>query len=388
MQLDVLCPKTVDLVVGLDAQPALRNRLITQCYHDLSSILAGALGGPDVNWCTYATWASATAGTFIRDEEVPRLLRELLGGSVGVRGTLASLGTRLVGPAGERVLSSFDLLSAAANIVGDVRSQITLGNRAVFAELAPIFGAFIRSLDGGRPNAAKLDALLASLRPGPSTANGQSLLREAFEELGRAACEHDPRRRAEHMLLANALTGLHEQLRLQPFIAGSLDAPVDDLLREHWLKGAPTAEGAGNEGLWSKVHTAWERFGSVLAHHVSEAWEQFATHTMMTLTVPGQVLHLGQALPPPPDAPLYPAELLRIQNPDLYELLIQYDATDPDALGDVGASDWSALPQRMRYILALFRSRQQTPSLRGQPFSDETQQTLWRDLKSSVEPAG
>ena len=31
--------------------------LITQCYHDLSSALAEALGGENANWCTYATWA-------------------------------------------------------------------------------------------------------------------------------------------------------------------------------------------------------------------------------------------------------------------------------------------------------------------------------------------
>jgi hypothetical protein len=380
MQLDVLCPRTLDLVVGLDAHPSLRNRLITQCYHNLSSVLAEALGGPNVNWCTYATWASATAGTFIRDEEVPWLLRDLLDKSGGVRGTLASLCTRLVGPTGERLLSGFDLLGAAAHIVGDVRTQITLGNRAVFEELAPIFADFVRCLEGGRPNGAKLDALLASFRPGPSTANGQSLLREAFEELGRAACERDPQRRAEHILLANALTGLHEQLRLQPYIAGSLDAPVEDLLREHWLRGAPTLDDAGTESLWGRLHTAWERFGSVLGHHVSQAWEDFATQTMMTLAVPGQVLHLGRALPPPPAAPLYPAELSQIRNPDLSELLLQYDASDPDEIGDVGARDWTALPQRMRYILALFRSRQQTPSLREQPFCSAEQQTLLRDF--------
>ena len=68
----------VNRIVALDAQPVLRNLLITQCYHDLSEELGRVLGARNVNWCSYATWASKTAGRFIRNEEIPGMFRKLL----------------------------------------------------------------------------------------------------------------------------------------------------------------------------------------------------------------------------------------------------------------------------------------------------------------------
>ena len=54
----------VDWVIHLDEEPVRRNLLITQGYHDLSRALAGSLGYENRNWCTFATWASGTAGRF------------------------------------------------------------------------------------------------------------------------------------------------------------------------------------------------------------------------------------------------------------------------------------------------------------------------------------
>src|ERR1700735_1101719 len=58
--------------------PAYRNLKITQAYHDLKIALAHQFGPKNVTWCAYATWASKTAGSFIRAEEVPGLVREYL----------------------------------------------------------------------------------------------------------------------------------------------------------------------------------------------------------------------------------------------------------------------------------------------------------------------
>lgn len=44
----------IDWIVGLDDDPGRRNFLITQCYHDLSTGLAQALGSENANWCTFA----------------------------------------------------------------------------------------------------------------------------------------------------------------------------------------------------------------------------------------------------------------------------------------------------------------------------------------------
>ena len=49
----------------------LRNLRITECYHRLSHELAAAVDAGNANWSTFATWASKTAGNWIRNEEVP-----------------------------------------------------------------------------------------------------------------------------------------------------------------------------------------------------------------------------------------------------------------------------------------------------------------------------
>ena len=51
--------------IGQTSEAALRNLLITQCYHDLSHELASAVDHGSANWSTFATWASKTAGQSI-----------------------------------------------------------------------------------------------------------------------------------------------------------------------------------------------------------------------------------------------------------------------------------------------------------------------------------
>src|SRR5690606_7663116 len=64
----------VAAVVAMDAYPVRRNYEITQAYADISRAFRDALGFEEANWCTFATWASATAGDFIRGDEIPQLL--------------------------------------------------------------------------------------------------------------------------------------------------------------------------------------------------------------------------------------------------------------------------------------------------------------------------
>jgi hypothetical protein len=365
----------VPRIVALEAQPVLRNLLITQCYHDLSSEMGRVLCASNANWCTFATWASRTAGRFIRNEEVPRMFRKLLEDSQGFQSGTARILTRLRGlhPAMSFV-PQHGLLGLADKIVDDVSGQIIAGNLKVFAELAPVFARFVRLFDGGSFNEAGAEQLLASLRVGPSGKDGQSLLREAMEHFMAAARERDPIVKAQHMLIANAQTGLHEQIRLQPFIAGSLNAPVQDVLSGLWEE---ESQKATVPTLFDRIDALWDRMGAALVHDAEKAWDEFSAEVLMTLTVPGQVLRLGSALPPVGQKPLYPEPLVKITNDEAYALLEQYDALDPKAEGRVGADDWTSLAQRMRYILALFRSRQQEATMLQQPFSDVQRADLW-----------
>ena len=125
-------------IAAMDKQPVLRNLLITQCYHDLSMELARVLGAGNANWCTFATWASKTAGRFIRNDEVPALFRKLLEDSGGFRRGTQRVSQGLFSLHPESAFGELDLLAVAEETVGEVSAQITAGNLKVFSELAPV----------------------------------------------------------------------------------------------------------------------------------------------------------------------------------------------------------------------------------------------------------
>lgn len=364
-------------IVALEEDPVLRNLLITQCYHDLSTGLAEVVGQENANWCNFATWASKTAGDFIRKEEVPALFRKILEDHHGYVSNAKTLTADLLGVHAGSTLDHGGLLDLAEYVVEDVSDQITIGNLKVFAELGPIFATLIGCYDGGSADEAKLAALYGSLKPGPSDEGGQDVLRKAIEAFVAAQAESDAHQKAELMLLTNGYTGLHEQIRLQPYIAGSLDAPVEDSFARIWdEKAHHGAEG----GILGGIKSLFDRAAHLVVKEAEKAWEIFATKALMTLAVPGQVLHLGGALPPPVGGPLYPPELTTIDNEELAAALTKYGALDADG-DDVAATDWADLDQRMKYIFALFRSRQQVPSLFDQPFTTEQHAAIVDDQK-------
>lgn len=368
-------------IISLDGDPILRNLLITQCYHDLSSALSQVLSPTDANWCTFATWASKTAGRFIRKEEAPKPFRELLASSVALRGSAQRLRAAIGGVLSGIVVGPEDVLDLADRIIDDVSEQITAGNLKVFSELGPIFAELVDAYDApGRPSQQRVAALLAKLRPGPSRSGGQSLLHSALEHFVEASAESNPTRKAQLLLLANAQTGLHEQIRLQPYIARSLDAPVADLFEEVWNDRAKKANGGANgASILHRLHAAFERLAHPIVAETERIWQVFSTRELMTLMVPpDQLLRLGADLPPPPPpgTPLFPRELDQLEIRELVQLADQYGAFTP---ADVAALDWTRLPDRMRYIIALFRSRQQDQPLLGPPFTPAQHQSLLED---------
>src|SRR5215472_15564362 len=72
------------------ADPAARNRKITQSYWELSTEMERRILG-HANWCTYATWASQQAGVTIRHEDLPELLCQRLQKSWTIIGLDAKL---------------------------------------------------------------------------------------------------------------------------------------------------------------------------------------------------------------------------------------------------------------------------------------------------------
>src|SRR5687768_15218168 len=128
----------VDRIIALDAQPALRNLRITQCYHDLSQSFATLFGAVNVNWCTFASWASKTAGRFVRGE-LMAIFRDALQSDPRLAAKLDRINKvlRLIESSAELdQLVLFEVLNAP---VLEVSRYITAGNLAVFGRLGRCF---------------------------------------------------------------------------------------------------------------------------------------------------------------------------------------------------------------------------------------------------------
>lgn len=388
-------PGDVQTIVALDRDPIFRNLRITQGYHDLSEGMRTLTGASDINWCTLGTWASKTAGRFIRNDELPGVFKALLESS----GPFAEA---------EKLLGVSGLAQLAAKIVHDVSDYIMVGNRVVFAELGGVFADFLTELGSDTVyDAERLARFQDRLTPGmpePDTATpgpdgtlvvvargGQGLLRDMAADYYAARFETDPKRRAELVLRANARGGLHEQTRLQTYIAGSLDAPIEDTLVPH----ARTQIDANHRGPAAAArHALVDTILPAICRRLEKAWEDFSTLALMELTLPDGVLHLSKPLPAEQGCPIYPPLLATIDDPVLRELLTEYGALDlaqreslidrvedrfasllglghprHPAMVDAGAIDWVDLRQRMTYIFALFRSRADDVHLAGEPFS-------------------
>jgi len=347
-------PEVCREIAGVaDAVP--RNLQITQSYHDLSSAMHRWLGGRDANWCTFATWASKQAGAFIRNDEVPRGLRELLGIEAGGAGPAT--------PAHRSWLLGFVVAT-----VEDVSRHIADGNRKVYAELGPIFARFLQAFGDDLGDAGRtIDDFCATLKPGDTADGGQERLRRAFRYYHAARSVEDAKQRAEQILLANLLVGQHEQIRLQSAIAGSLDAPFDVALeRAERRAAALRLRDATRQLLRFVIRLVMPR----ALRDAKDLWIRAETEFMMTLALPDGTLHLGDDLPPLPDGRSFPPELEQIRNSDLTAFLADIRAARGPASGS-GADNWADLDDRMVFIAALFRSRQQDERLLQQPFAPD-----------------
>ncbi len=353
----------------------LRNLLITQRYHDLSRGLAGVLGRKNVNWSTFATWASKTAGQSIRDEEVPKPLLDLIQRAGRLDSAIEWLNHSIFGGGTAATLERADVVERVEATVKDVSSTIAQGNLKVFAELAPLFlhaiVAFGRDTESRQTT---IDAFVAELRPGPASADGQDLLKEAFANYYRARFESDFTKKAQLVLLANGQVGLHEQTRLQPNILEALDAPIEDLLTDH--VAARVEEKTGDAALAGRVRENRDQHLGPLLGLVSDGWRRFATHFLMKLALPGHAyLSLGADMPPLGRAADFPAPLVRLTLPDLLAFAEHYLETLVSEAG-TGAHDWADLDQRMDFIVDLFRTRQQTAALLDQPFTEAQREAI------------
>jgi hypothetical protein len=353
--------------ISMLADPVIRNLRITQAYFDLSTACHGPVTA-NANWCTFATWASQQAGRTVRGEDLVDSLkrRALLAtpflavvekvGRWFVRQGLFNPNERL-GRLANAIHGPLDGLEAASR-------EIALGNQRVFEEIGFEFARFLAMRGGDvSHNAAGLAEFTAGLRPG-APPDGQDRLKEAFANYYAARFTADPEARAQLEYLANVQIGIHEQIRLQPQIERGMTEPVID--EATWGLKLLASLFPGSVTWWGWVRDGFAGVLRVTLRPVRKRMialiREVVTQHMMTLSIAGRLLSLTDPVPLPP-SPL----LETLTNPDLVALL----ATVPPpvgGMGDVGASDWSSVGQRMRYISYLFRAWHQRPEVFDAPF--------------------
>lgn len=357
---------SINEIISLDAEPILRNLKITQCYYDLSQAIAQRLGYENVNWCTFATWASKTAGRFIRLENVNLKLHQTLHLSVDYNNWLLDIDEKYSELNLTQEFWHKSVHDAGLNVISLMSADIAAGNLKVFSELGPVFcstlDAFDKSLRGEHD---AVEIVLAGLHPGTSAEGGQDLLGNAIRDFHVALHEPDACKKAELILRANAQIGLHEQIRLQPYISSALEVPLPHSfyadIHRRTLENIPVTK-----------HSILNFFLEDIApigHIVNNAWLFMSTHYLMTLAFPDEVLRLGHDLPNPSGGPLFPEQLFNLQDAALMNLLKQYNAHLNTPFHS-HSNNWAHLECRMHYILNLFRSRQQHRPLLEPPFDE------------------
>lgn len=369
--LNTSVPSVADVArIAAMGNRVLRSLEITECYSQLSLAMRGRTG-ETANWCTFATWASRQAGSTIRGEDLLDRLKRRLGEQARMFAPIRSVyrillrkglfepGTRL-GRAVAEIHTPFDAFERASESVAQ-------GNLKVFAEIGREFARFLASVPtDARPDSAEMQRFCAELRPGPPP-DGQDYLKEAFTHYQQQRHESDPATGAAWMLLANLKIGLHEQTRLQPQIAEAIDAPLvtaEDLGARVLHKLIP-----GSERWYEwfrKPAAAVIGWGAARIRNAAVTLtRETVTEAMMVLRLPNVVLSLGKNL----EAPVPPI-FSGTPHPALADFLRRYD-TCPPGTSDCGARDWADLPQRMHYILHLFRAYSEEASLFSKPFTDE-----------------
>lgn len=351
--------------------PVVRNLRITDCYHQLSTAMAGRTG-PGANWCTFATWASRQAGQTIRGEDFVQQLERSVKLPVKVLHPIQSLWRALLrrgifrpetrlGRMVREIHSPFDAFERASDAVAR-------GNRKVFEEIGWHFARYLNQCPAdAAPQSEEFQRFLTELRPGDPP-EGQSYLRQAFTHYQAQRFQSHAGARAQLVFLANLEIGLHEQTRLQPEIREAMDSAAstaEDLGARSLAVLFP-----GSAGWWSVARTPLaallDRLARSFSRFAQGVSRQVVTDCLMVLGLPGgAAIHLGQNLDTP-----FPETLSNLDNADAVRLLERFEPP-PSKPDDCGAKDWSELPQRMHYIVHLFRAFHERADLHRPPFTPE-----------------
>ncbi len=323
----------IQAVIG-DPEPIRANLRIT-ISHDRLSLALRTVTGADAgaNFHTWAVWGSRKAGATIRCDDTARVRRgvQRIATVAGVASSLLALRARgRAGHLGSALLTTAFLSVPKAIFDARLRTtarHVLAGNRTVLEDIGLPTARFVALFQHAeRPDDAKLEQFLATLRPGAAPQQGQELLRRAFTYYYRARWATTPEEKHQLMLAGNYAAILHEHLRLDPYI----DAAIPLL------------------------------------------WRRWTTRKLLSYSIGSEALRVGADLAAQPDGQ-FPRSLHQITLADLQEFLhgpVGWDQT-PESLHGSAAQDWTELDDRMNYIVDLFRANHLHDAVFAAPFTPE-----------------
>jgi len=318
--------------------PVIRNLMISQTYHDLSLSLKMLLGDRGGNftqgsWPTIASWVSNTVGVAIRKQLLPFLVEEMLPHApLWLQDLL------------EIVPEALDIL--IPSILNSSSEYLAGGNNIVFKQIGvahSMFGVYFANLT--ERNETRLQSYLKTFNQNDPVVG---YLQQAMTYLYEAMFTDDYDSKAQFFLIYGLLGTLAEQIRVQSYLKGAIP---------------------------SNVTINLPIFGEVKIPEDVTAY--IFTSYMETLVLANEILWVGEDMPLRPwDGQMWSQGLDKLTLPVLDNLYISFVGQDTSLLG-TAASDWLDLNQRMRYVCALFRTRNSDPYLDCPIFSMEVQEQFW-----------
>jgi ER-bound oxygenase mpaB/B'/Rubber oxygenase, catalytic domain len=353
-----------------------RNQWITYAYWRISQRLRKRIGA-NASWCTFSTWSSRTVGANLRLENSGRRVDELIKDKDS---SVDEHDSRLFLELQYRVSTRDD---------GAAQRALALGNRLIFHEIGFAMIDFLEWADKhDDPDDGSWERYRETITPYEASdlfpAADVEQLRGGLECCYQAKYANTDDQKAELVLRGNLLLGAYEQWRVGPVLKVALDPWPGRLVRviQADPHAAPELSLPGAGTPWALRHQ------SPVLRSLATQFAGGLTRLFMALDAPlfsclVTPFRLGQGVPPHPgDGQRFPRALRNrnLKDLELKKLIGLYDRSgdirldEPDRPSDPALSaarNWTLFPDRMNFIVNLFRAGQQDDTMyRGLPDGD------------------
>lgn len=362
--------------VGAISDPILRNLWITLTYSDLSNAVRERAAAPnDANWLSFGSWASNTVGATMRLTEAHEAVRVRIAEDEELKAAHSnSVAAHIV--IGRMKLADLlhpvQLARRIAALAGAAGAYLGHGNMIVFNEIGAATAKWVEIVDAGGPIEQQRADMAAFCADAPIVL-GENRLAAGCDLLFDAREADDPAVKAQMLLASSLQFGAHEQTQLQDAIRSTFGVAVDDAI------DPILEESLGIFHRFRVIRWSVRRSIRPIEHRLGELWHHMLTEVVLVFELAGEKLHLGRDIGPPAGAStLYPPSLQHVTFEPLVEALAAFDHSDGRG-GHTRSIDWVEYPDRMSYIVNMFRSRQCVAACCGNPFTPEQIDALERD---------